>query len=139
MKIHVIPAEGFQVKDHTGRIIPEEGITEVDRSPVVEARLREGLLIEVDPGEITKEPPSETSGGSKSPDDRVDSGDPEPEEDEVDDRVDLDSMTKAQIAELLRSQGIDFETSSTKAQLIQLALAELGDDDVDDDSTEDED
>lgn len=98
-KIHVIPAEGFEVRDHKGNVIPAGG-AEVEESPVIEARLREGLLTKV---YETLEDAQEDLGA------------------DLEAIVDFNDLTREQLAEMLTAEGIEFAKTASKKALVALA------------------
>lgn len=96
-KINVIPAEGFSVKDHKGNLIPEEG-AEVPDSPVVQRRIKEGLLI---PAPTVPSQPDPDSGESES-------------------EIEIEKMTKTQLQAFLTENEIEFPASANKAELLEI-------------------
>mgnify|MGYP001797785931 CR=1 FL=1 len=111
--IHVIPADGFQGRDHTGALIPAEGAAVPD-SPVLQRRLREGVLV------IAPE------------------GTPLPERDETDvEPFDIDTLTVPELKANLTDRGVDFEPTAKKAELVELLTAVLVAESATDDGAED--
>ncbi|MEO1700171.1 MAG: HeH/LEM domain-containing protein [Planctomycetota bacterium] len=111
--IHVIPADGFQVRDHTGALIPAEG-AEVQDSPVLQRRLREGLLVVA---------PKRT---------------PLPTPDKTDDEpLDLKTLTVPELRANLTDRGVDFEATAKKPELVELLTAALVAEAETDDGAED--
>lgn len=104
MKINVIPAEGFTVRDHNGRAIPKDG-GQVELSSAVKARIREGMLIQVD--ELS---PSAPEGGTAGSDD--------PE-------TDVTKMKRDELADLLGQHDIEFDPKATKPTLLALVKEHL--------------
>lgn len=101
-KIHVLPAEGFTVRDHTGRVIPAAG-AEVDDSPVVRRRIREGVLL-LRSGAA----PAGLEEAAAATD--VD-------EEEV---IDVAKMTVAELKENLALYGVEFDPAAKKDELREL-------------------
>jgi hypothetical protein len=93
-KINCTPREGFTVRDHKGKVIPAEGAA-VDDSPVIQRRLREGLLVEGLAGDVE----------AKS------------DEDEV---IDLDKMTVPELKAALKDAEVEFPDNAKKADLLAL-------------------
>ncbi len=108
-KIAVTPREGLTVKDHNGKVIPAGGAL-VEDSPVLQRRLREGLLVEGLPESGTQEP--EGMGDS-------------------DEGTDIDKMTVPELKARLGELEIEFDPAAKKADLKAALEAHL-------ESTEDE-
>ena len=147
-KIHVIPHEGYTVRDHKGDIIPADG-AEVVESKVVLSRIREGLLILVEDEEEATDPPpageddagegddSPPAGGDETDeevDDGADGADGEDEglgEEADDDAVDGGSiepgdMTRKELMALLTEYGVAYKANDSKEALVELVFQHLG-------------
>ncbi|MEO0663889.1 MAG: HeH/LEM domain-containing protein, partial [Planctomycetota bacterium] len=88
--------DGFQVRDHTGALIPAEG-AEVQDSPVLQRRLREGLLVVAPEGTPLPVP----AGANDEP-------------------FDIESLTVPELRANLTDRGVEFEPTAKKAELQEL-------------------
>ncbi|MEO1700253.1 MAG: HeH/LEM domain-containing protein [Planctomycetota bacterium] len=136
--IHVIPADGFQVRDHKGQVIPEQG-GQVEDSPVVQRRIREGLLVvapdranEVAPRSVEHDvvapQPAPDPAPKQLPPGDEDEGDEEP--------FDISELKVPELRQNLTDRGVDFDPAARKPELVELltqALVAESEADSDDD------